>query len=52
MKTETGTKIYPFKGEYLVAAKTAVVSPVNMNVLYLEVDNPLKISETIIPLEK
>ena len=44
MKTETGTKIYPFKGEYLVAAKTAVVSPVNMNVLYLEVDNPLKIS--------
>ena len=44
MKTETGTKIYPFGGEYLVAAKTAVVSPVNMNVLYLEVDNPLKIS--------
>ena len=44
MKTETGTKIYPFEGEYLVAAKTAVVSPVNMNVLYLEVDNPLKIS--------
>ena len=44
MKTETGTKIYPFKGEYLVAAKTAVVSPTNMNVLYLEVDNPLKIS--------
>ena len=35
MKTETGTKIYPFEGEYLVAAKTAVVSPVNMNVLYL-----------------
>jgi len=44
MKTETGTKYYPFSGEYLVAAKTAVVSPVNMNVLYLEVDNPLKIS--------
>ena len=44
MKTETGNKIYPFSGEYLVAAKTAVVSPVNMNVLYLEVDNPLKIS--------
>jgi gliding motility-associated protein GldM len=41
MKTETGTKFYPFKGEYLVAAKTAVVSPVNMNILYLEVDNPL-----------
>jgi gliding motility-associated protein GldM len=44
MKTETGTKFYPFSGEYLVAAKTAVVSPVNMNILYLEVDNPLKIS--------
>jgi len=44
MKTETGTKFYPFSGEYLVAAKTAVVSPTNMNILYLEVDNPLKIS--------
>jgi|TARA_B110000459_G_scaffold110626_1_gene122611 gliding motility-associated protein GldM len=44
MKTETGTKTYPFKGSYLVANKTAVVSPVNMNILYLEVDNPLKIS--------
>ena len=44
MKTETGTKMYPFNGEYLVAAKTAVVSPTNMNILYLEVDNPLKIS--------
>ena len=44
MKTETGTKFYPFAGEYLVAAKTAVVSPVNMNILYLEVDNPLSCS--------
>ncbi len=44
MKTETGTKTYPFKGSYLVANKTAVVSPVNMNILYLEVDNPLQIS--------
>ena len=44
MKTETGTKFYPFTGEYLVAAKTAVVSPVNMNILYLEVDNPLSCS--------
>ncbi len=44
MKTDNGTKMYPFKGEYLVAAKTAVVSPTNMNILYLEVDNPLKIS--------
>jgi len=44
MKTASGTKTYPFKGKYLVAAKTAVVSPVNMNVLYLEVDNPLEVS--------
>ncbi|MGY8989876.1 MAG: GldM family protein, partial [Flavobacteriales bacterium] len=44
MKTEQGDMVYPFSGEYLVAAKTAVVSPVNMNILYLEVDNPLKIS--------
>lgn len=44
MKTDNGTKMYPFRGEYLVAAKSAVVSPVNMNILYLEVDNPLKIS--------
>jgi len=44
MKTDNGTKMYPFRGEYLVAAKTAVVSPTNMNILYLEVDNPLKIS--------
>jgi gliding motility-associated protein GldM len=44
MKTDNGTKMYPFRGQYLVAAKTAVVSPTNMNILYLEVDNPLKIS--------
>ena len=44
MKTANGTKTYPFGGKYLVAAKTAVVSPTNMNILYLEVDNPLKIS--------
>ena len=44
MKTASGTKTYPFKGKYLVAAKTAVVSPINMNVLYLEVDNPLEVS--------
>jgi len=44
MKTDLGTKMYPFRGRYLVAAKTAVVSATNMNILYLEVDNPLKIS--------
>jgi gliding motility-associated protein GldM len=44
MKTDNGTKMYPFRGQYLVASKTAVVSPTNMNILYLKVDNPLKIS--------
>ena len=44
MKTESGTKYYPFGGEYLVASKSVVVSPINMNVFYLEVDNPVKIS--------
>ncbi len=44
MKTDMGTKMYPFKGSYLVANKSVVVSPVNMNVFYLEVDNPVKIS--------
>tara|TARA_B100001250_G_C19805242_1_gene792976 strand:- start:600 stop:2333 length:1734 start_codon:yes stop_codon:yes gene_type:complete len=48
MKTETGTKYYPFKGEYLVAAKTAVVSPTKMNILYSGLEaiggNPIQIS--------
>ena len=44
IKTDMGTKMYPFKGSYLVANKSIVVSPVNMNVFYLEVDNPVKIS--------
>ncbi len=44
MKTETGTKTYPFSGNYLVANKTAIVSAVNMNVLYLKVDNPIEVS--------
>jgi len=48
MKTDNGTKMYPFSGEYLVAAKTAVVSPTAMNVLYIGLDsyggNPLQVS--------
>jgi gliding motility-associated protein GldM len=48
MKTASGTKMYPFNGEYLVAAKTAVVSPTKMNVLYIGLDsyggNPLQVS--------
>ena len=48
MKTDNGTRMYPFSGEYLVAAKTAVVSPTAMNVLYIGLDsyggNPLQVS--------
>ena len=48
MKTESGTKFYPFAGEYLVAAKTVVVSPIKMNILYTGLEaiggNPIQVS--------
>ena len=48
MKTETGTKFYPFAGEYLVAAKTAIVSPTKLLILYTGLEaiggNPIKVS--------
>ena len=44
MKTETGTKFYPFMGEYLVASKQGVASPTNMSVLYMAVNNPIKVA--------
>ena len=44
MKTETGTKFYPFMGEYLVASKQGVASPTNMNVLFTMVNNPIKVA--------
>ena len=40
----SGYKFYPFDGEYQVAAKSAVVSPTSMNVLYAGLDNPLSVS--------
>ena len=40
----SGYKFYPFEGEYQVAAKSAVVSPTNMNVLYAGLENPLSVS--------
>ncbi|MAJ89790.1 MAG: hypothetical protein CMD08_00725 [Flavobacteriales bacterium] len=47
-KTETGDKYYPFSGEYLVAAKSAVVSPIKMNILYSGLEsiggNPIQVS--------
>ncbi|HLP50145.1 MAG TPA: gliding motility protein GldM [Chitinophagales bacterium] len=39
-----GYTFYPFEGGYQVAAKAVVVSPTKMNVLYIGVDNPMKIS--------
>ena len=44
MKTETGTKMYPFSGEYLVAEKMVVAAPTNMNVLYKDIENPITVS--------
>lgn len=45
VKSSSGSyKFYPFEGEYQVAPKTAVVSPVMMNVLYIGLENPLNIS--------
>jgi gliding motility-associated protein GldM len=39
-----GYTFYPFESGYQVAAKAVVVSPLKMNVLYIGVDNPMKIS--------
>ena len=39
-----GYTFYPFEGGYQVAAKAVVVSPMKMNVLYIGVENPMKIS--------
>jgi gliding motility-associated protein GldM len=44
-------KTYHFKGDYFVAQPTVTVSPTNMNVLYIGVENPLSISITGIPKE-
>ena len=42
MKTEAGTKLYPFNGEYQVARTNLVVSPTKMNVFYILASHPLK----------
>jgi hypothetical protein len=39
-----GYKLYPFTGGFQVGAKSIVVSPTAMNVLYIGIDNPMKIS--------
>ncbi|MBL6663199.1 MAG: gliding motility protein GldM [Flavobacteriales bacterium] len=42
MKTDAGTKLYPFNGEYQVAKASLVVSPTKMNVFYILASYPLK----------
>ena len=42
MKTDAGTKLYPFDGEYQVARASLVVSPTKMNVFYILASYPLK----------
>ena len=55
MRTDAGTKMYPFNGEYQVAKQSLVVSPTKMNVFYIlgnEVGNPVDISVPGIPKDK
>ena len=60
MRTDAGTKLYPFNGEYQVAKTSLVVSPTKMNVLFMlgeygqpgAVGNPIDISVPGIPKEK
>ncbi len=44
VKKETEEVPYEFESEYFVAAPSATISPTNMNVFYIGVDNPLSIS--------
>ncbi|MDD2530188.1 MAG: gliding motility protein GldM [Bacteroidales bacterium] len=44
VKKSTGEEAYPFSGEYFVAAPAVTISPTNMNVFYIGVDNPVSIS--------
>ena len=44
MKTESGTKFYPFKGEYLVAEIAAIASADWMNKIYIGIWNPVTVS--------
>jgi len=47
MKTDGGTKLYPFNGEYQVAKTSYVVSPTAMNILYIlgdNIGNPIDVS--------
>jgi gliding motility-associated protein GldM len=55
MKTDAGTKMYPFSGEYQVAKQSLVVSPTKMNVFYILGDkegNPVDVSVPGVPKDK
>jgi len=44
-------RTYHFNGEYFVAQPVVTVSPTNMNVLYIGVENPLSVAITGVPKE-
>lgn len=44
-------RTYHFNTEFFVAQPSVTISPINMNVLYVGVDNPLSISASGIPAE-
>lgn len=44
VKKAGGETPYPFSGEYFVAAPAVTISPTNMNVFYIGVENPVSIS--------
>ncbi len=46
------TKLYDYKGEYIVAPPALTVAPLKMNVFYIGVDNPVSISSPGLPQEK
>lgn len=44
VKKESGSIPYDFSGEFFVAPPSVTISPTNMNVLYIGVDNPISIA--------
>lgn len=44
VKKETGEKAYDFEGEYFVAAPSATVSPTNLQLFYIGIENPISVS--------
>ena len=44
-------RTYHFNTEFFVAQPTATVSPINMNVLYVGVENPLSVAVSGVPAE-